>query len=45
MSIVYHLVNIVTEFIGGCARLVRGTNIHRQSNHEDNAEGPETIKV
>jgi len=39
------LTGVVAELIGSGARSVRRTNIHRQSDHEDNAEGPEAIEV
>lgn len=33
------------EFVGGGARFVRRADVHRQGDHEDNAEGPEVVKV
>jgi len=35
----------LAELVGGGARSVRGTDVHRQSDNEDNAEGPETVEV
>lgn len=34
-----------TELVGSGTRPVRGTNVHRQSDHEDNAEGAETVEM
>lgn len=33
------------ELVGGRARSVRRTNVHRQSDHEDNAAGPEAVEM
>lgn len=33
------------ELAGGGARSVRGADVHRQSDHEDNAAGPAAVEV
>lgn len=40
-----NLSGVVAELVRSGARSVRRTDIHRQSDHEDNAKGPEAIEV